>query len=1265
MNTKSILTIFSLLILLATTGTVRAESFEEARFDFDREHSHKLFSGDFLVSLDRHVRKHGTSGSRVVYFFLSDKPDEQLIRRLTESGVYLDIERYTPPTGIHRFGIVCGRIPIDSINSVLAIPEIKKIGNAESLHFPQNNEAGEISGADRINSYGFEGKDITIGICDSGLDPSWSGSELPGGTVAVDYSEYPDAIDYNIESTITGHGTNVAGVALCRGFSSADNTANGGGPYDGSAPSANLAFFKIGKDDSKSASDAAIRAAAIDAVEKYGVDILNISYGQYGVYRDGTSAVEATLDYLAETYDVPIFVSAGNSGEDKRHKSDAIAPGDTSEYFKVLAYQGSATLDFNLVCPNTDTNDAELLYYDYNHELFNTVYRYPKTVSNRGTLSAISEASSGLISGSGVFYLRVVNHGDQTLNAHIYKYSSGGQVEFDEPSYSHLTLKPGNADKAISVGAYISRNGWIHAQGGSVNYPDFTIGDVAGFSAPGPRIDNVVKPDILAPGAYIITLRDRLVDTSPNSAWVRATSQLSSKPDYYVVSGTSFAAPHAAGIAATTMERFGSPGIDDFIAAIRASAVSDQYTDITPNSKSGYGKLTADIFHQYQGFTPYLQAFPLEEHRYCMGDSIFIAFEKRGKFSGQTRYYAELSGGNGSFGSSYKLYGELNSEEDTLKCKLPDVLLESDEYKIRIMSESPYVRGSTVPENLIVQALPNVNLIGPTEVCAGQAYIYSVSRDASSVFDLTVENGEITERTDFSFTVLWDKNASTGSLTLSGRKTLSDCSAEKIYETVIFEKPDIFLEGDSVICSGGTYYFSTHVDIDEDSDWKVTGGQIKRKTIESIEVEFDNYSDATVELTISDENCESKIERIIYNLAGESSEIFGERKPIKQLIYPYTVDTIYTVETFWEVKGGEIVDSAKNYIAVRWLETEETYITVRRVYRDCDVELTREIDVRDIHYFEIEGKDSVCSEAIEQYRVSPFDSAATHEIIVSGGEILFSEGDSAVTVAWNKSGSGYVRVKKTISEVGYEETIVKNVIIREKHGASISKIDGRDAFCSGEPPYVLVEGKPEGGLYYGEAVKDGKFYPAVVGDKRSTEIFYVWKPGIECPDTVSIQVDINPTPDKPKLQKVDDDLLAHSNAILFNWYFNDTTLIETGNGKHTPALTGYYSASAISSSGCESEKSGSVYVVVESSVHSSSESPLVVYPNPAGKQITVNFKSGGVYLLTVSDVAGKVLLRQENCRGITTINTEDFARGIYFLKIRIGTTEYFEKIILE
>ncbi|WLD91657.1 S8 family peptidase [Alkalihalobacillus sp. AL-G] len=96
---------------------------------------------------------------------------------------------------------------------------------------------------------------------------------------------------------------------------------------------------------------------------------------------------------------------------------------------------------------------------------------------------------------------------------------------------------PGLSDRVITVGA-----------SDDFNTLDKSDDDVASFSSRGPTIYGLQKPDLLAPGVNIVSLR------SPNSYLDKLQKSNRVNGDYFVLSGTSMATPICAGVVALMLE---------------------------------------------------------------------------------------------------------------------------------------------------------------------------------------------------------------------------------------------------------------------------------------------------------------------------------------------------------------------------------------------------------------------------------------------------------------------------------------------------------------------------------------------------------------------------------------------------------------------------------------------------------------------------------------------------------------------------------------
>ena len=96
---------------------------------------------------------------------------------------------------------------------------------------------------------------------------------------------------------------------------------------------------------------------------------------------------------------------------------------------------------------------------------------------------------------------------------------------------------PGISPKVITVGALDDQN--------SPKESDYRM---AGFSSRGPTIDGLTKPDVVSPGANIISLR------SPNSTLDRQHKSARVGKEYMSLSGTSMATPICAGVVALILQ---------------------------------------------------------------------------------------------------------------------------------------------------------------------------------------------------------------------------------------------------------------------------------------------------------------------------------------------------------------------------------------------------------------------------------------------------------------------------------------------------------------------------------------------------------------------------------------------------------------------------------------------------------------------------------------------------------------------------------------
>jgi len=545
-------------------------------------------------------------------------------------------------------------IPLHRLSELSDLETVRYIEANRFAKLSLDKSVPEIDADQAHQQLGITGKGVIVGIIDTGID--WHHEDfitaagetriksildlsepgnVYGGTVYTD-GEINTALSGlgNINhKDLVGHGTHVAGIAAGDG-----NDGIGFGEYTGVAPEADLVVVKAtrtvdGAD--LSTSDQIIAMKFIDSVattlgQPY---VMNLSFGGHDGAHDGTATAERKIDALVGMGKPgkAVVTVAGNEGDEDIHASGKFSGGVTSITVELEIESYTSTPEVG--------DDAVQLVAWYDGDAYTSVGIESPNALNYGPVNpgdfidkkgkdgsvylwnGFYPAGDGYLPGANPFngdkevFIQIGEHTSAEPMAGTWKivfHSSKGRfdlwlanasmtakIKTPVDSTMHVSV-PGTSKNAITVGAYITKRVWVDLDGDRLTFDsqgNFTVGQLAGFSNPGPTRDGRIKPEICAPGQMIgSTYSANAPPTNSASMYVyEAISNAFILQDgrHAVHQGTSMAAPHVTGVVALLLQKQPDLTAAQIKDVLQQSARKDKYTGPETNNKWGYGKVNA------------------------------------------------------------------------------------------------------------------------------------------------------------------------------------------------------------------------------------------------------------------------------------------------------------------------------------------------------------------------------------------------------------------------------------------------------------------------------------------------------------------------------------------------------------------------------------------------------------------------------------------------------------------------------------------------
>ncbi|KAL6010754.1 hypothetical protein ACLOJK_001196 [Asimina triloba] len=391
------------------------------------------------------------------------------------------------------------------------------------------------------------------GTCESGTDfsPSLCNRKLIGarsfskGLIAAGFN-VSQTDDYNSPRDSFGHGTHTSSTAAGAAVCGANFFGYASGTARGIAPAARLAMYKVLWSFDSTQSAATDVLAGMDQAIADGVDIMSLSLGfpNSPLYEDviaigALSAIEKGIivacagansgpEYNSIHNGAPWILTVGAGTIDRDFRASVTLGNDltfegTSKYpesvyiARVPLYYGKVN-KHKAACEPLSLNPSEVAgkVVVCDADDGSDIQSQMSEVNRTNAAAAIFLMdSTSYFNNRGYYFPSLVVQGEN-FTALIRMYAAGvvnATVKEMQFKITRLGVKP-----APEVAVFSSRG-------------------------PYPIVPDVLKPDILAPGM------DVLAAWPPNSPIARRGSSLL-VADYALLSGTSMASPHAAGVAA-------------------------------------------------------------------------------------------------------------------------------------------------------------------------------------------------------------------------------------------------------------------------------------------------------------------------------------------------------------------------------------------------------------------------------------------------------------------------------------------------------------------------------------------------------------------------------------------------------------------------------------------------------------------------------------------------------------------------------------------
>ncbi len=565
------------------------------------------------------------SAQQLLQSSVSSSKKVQAYIRLSEDA---DLEYLSNTYHVH-FNVQCGN------NYTVLIPqnELERLSHERSVEKIMMQEKARIMmDSVRISSnveplylgeglpQDFKGKGILVGVVDTGFDfthPNfkdkegkcrilnvWDQNKTGGEASSFQYgSVYSNAeaiAAAKHDASTQTHGTHVAGIL-----------AGSHKKYRGIAPESELVLVSTNMSEQGIVDGVAY---LVQYAQKQGRPIsINVSLGTMLGFKDGTGLMAQMLDSIVQDKKgVLLSLAVGNEG----NRASTLMGKDVQSVW--LVPKSGADQMFIETVPNEECEvHVQLINKVTGLSLWEHTFKTGEEKTEKfdsfGTVdkdraSFIASCSKNPITEAyglsfNVGYSQQENEEwrirliSQRRKAKAYcnngSFSANGNAQFVDGETRCTVAMTACGHYPIAVGAFVSKNRCFNLDKEEI-LKQWEIGKLYPKSAKGPTSDWRVKPDIVAPGAMVVSSYNSFAApmTVKKKDVVAKENYQGKNYFWYIESGTSMACPVVAGIMALWLEAKPTLSLSE-VKNILHITVNRENCGTTPNHHYGYGKIDA------------------------------------------------------------------------------------------------------------------------------------------------------------------------------------------------------------------------------------------------------------------------------------------------------------------------------------------------------------------------------------------------------------------------------------------------------------------------------------------------------------------------------------------------------------------------------------------------------------------------------------------------------------------------------------------------